>query len=451
MSRIPGQATPPHAAQRPGVRVRWKMLALACGSALMAYVQQKGLTVASYGMMPELGLNQAQLGWLESAMLLGYTALQFPGGVLGQRLGARATFVTIGLLAFAATILTPLAPTLLAGSTLFAALIGLQFLLGMSQGPIFPVASGVIESWFPSRLWPLTQGLLTMGVGLGAALTAPLVAGLMSWLGWQQALIWTSLPAIALVALWAGYARNEPAEHPAVTEMELDELRTRPREHPTALSLARTLDLLRNRNVRALTLSYLCMNYVFYLLGNWSFLYLVQQRHFSLLAGGWLAATPPLAAALGAGIGGKLATIWSQRYGLRWGLHIVPIGSLPAAGVLLLIAANVSNPYAAVAALALSFASVELTEGCFWAGIMHVAHTDTMAAGGILNTGGNLGGLIATPIVAYLSGHQRWGTALALGCGFAVVSALLWLLVDVSNRFTYGATISDSVRQKLPA
>src|SRR2546430_9816039 len=49
---------------------------------------------------PQLGLSQMQIGWLEWAFLLGYTALQFPGGVLGQRAGARTTFVVIGLLAF---------------------------------------------------------------------------------------------------------------------------------------------------------------------------------------------------------------------------------------------------------------------------------------------------------------------------------------------------------------
>jgi ACS family glucarate transporter-like MFS transporter len=353
------------------------------------------------------------------------------------------TFVIIGLLAFIATILTPLAPVLLAGSTLIGALIGLQFLLGTSQAPIFPVASGIIESWFPAPLWPVAQGLVPMGVGLGAAVTAPLVAWLMSSLGWQQALIWTTLPSLALVALWAWYGRNTPAEHPAITQAELDEMDGQQMEQPTPLSWARARSLLRNREVLALTFSYMCMNYIYYLLGNWSFLYLVQQRHFSLLEGGWLAAVPPLAAALGAGIGGKLAADWSRRHGLRWGLHLLPLMALPVAGALLLLALNASNPYLAVAALALSFTSVELTEGSFWAAIMNVARTDTMGATGILNTGGNLGGLIATPIVASLSGHQHWNTTLALGCAFAVVSALTWLLVDPTRRFVADASASE--------
>ena len=44
-----------------------------------------------------------------------------------------------------------------------------------------------------------------------------------------------------------------------------------------------------DRNVLLLAISYMCMNYVFYMLSNWCFLYLVQELHFSELASGWLA------------------------------------------------------------------------------------------------------------------------------------------------------------------
>ncbi|HEY0340041.1 MAG TPA: hypothetical protein VGC34_04490 [Steroidobacteraceae bacterium] len=111
-------------------------------------------------------------------------------------------------------------------------------------------------------------------------------------------------------------------------------------------------------------------------------------------------------------------------------MHIVPLISLPAAGILLLIAVHAANPYFAVVALALCFAFVELNEGPYWAAVMHVARGDTMSASGLLNTGGNLGGLIATPIVAYLSGQHYWTAAFVVGSAFAFVSAAVWLLVD---------------------
>jgi MFS transporter, ACS family, glucarate transporter len=419
----------------PRVRVRWKIFAFLFGFGFIAYVQQRSLTVAAYQMMPQLGLSQMQIGYLETALLVGYTAMQFPGGVIGQRLGARLMFVIIGLIALTATVVTPLAPLLLVGSALFAVLIGAQAVLGAAQGPIFPVSTGVFETWFTPQKWPLVQGLQSMGLQLGAALTPPLIAWLMSSFDWQRALFWTAFPPLIVILAWAWYGRDTPREHPAVGAAELAELG----DHATAsvdyaISWRRLGELLRDRDVLVLTFSYLCMNYVFYLLANWCFLYLVQERHFTVLEGGWLASTPPLAAAIGSGIGGKLASVLGVRYGVRRGLRIIPLLSLPAAAALQFLAVDAANAYVAVAALALCFAAVEMNEGPYWAAIMHVGRSDAMSVSGLLNTGGNAGGLIATPVVAYLSGRHAWTAAFVIGAAFAIVSAASWLLVDPARR-----------------
>ena len=428
MTGQPAATVPVAARQR--VRVRWRIFLFLFGFGFIAYVQQRSLTVASYRMMPDLHLSQMQIGWLEEAFLLSYAAMQFPGGVLGQRLGARLMFIVIGLAAFTACMVTPLAPGLLQGSALFAALLAAQLLLGASQAPIFPVSSGVFQAWFTPDRWPLVQGLQTMGLGLGATVTPPLIAWLMSAFDWRRALVWTTVPALVLVAWWAWYGRNTPAEHPAVSAAELAELGPTPARVNHAISWQRVWELMRSRDVLALTASYLCMNYVFYLLANWSFLYLVQERHFTVLEGGWLAMAPPLAAAVGAGAGGKIASVLGTRHGIRRGLRILPLVSLPAAGLLQFLAIDAANGYLAVAALALCFAAVELNEGPYWAAIMHVGRADAMAASGLLNTGGNAGGLVATPIIAHFSGQHAWNTPFVIGAAFALVSAGAWLLVD---------------------
>jgi MFS transporter, ACS family, glucarate transporter len=424
------------------MRVRWKIFLFLFGFGLIAYLQQRSLTVASYRMMPELGLTQMQIGWLETAFLVGYTLMQFPGGVLGQRLGARTMFIVISLVAFAATMTTPLAPALVHGFALLAVLVGAQLLLGLAQGPIFPVSAGVFETWFTPDKWPLVQGLQSLGLGLGAALAPPLISQLMSAFDWQRALAWTTLPALILIGAWAWYGRNTPAEHPAVGAEELAELGPQPPRVNTAISWPGLWALMKDRDVLLLTLSYVCMNYVFYLLANWCFLYLVQERHFTMLESGWLASTPPLAAAVGAGVGGKLASVFGTRYGIRRGLRILPLISLPAAGVLQFAAVDAVNGYVAVATLALCFAAVELNEGPYWAAIMHVGRADTMSASGLLNTGGNLGGVIATPVVGYLSGHHAWTTAFLIGAALAVASAACWLLVDPTRRAASAAPVA---------
>ncbi|HEX4241661.1 MAG TPA: MFS transporter [Steroidobacteraceae bacterium] len=412
--------------------IRWRIFGLLFGFGFLAYVQSKSITVAAADMMPGLHFTQFQISWIEWGFVLGYGLLQLPGGVFGQRHGARRTFVVFGVGAFIATLAMPIAPFWLHGTGLFVALLLVQLLLGCSQAGLFPVSSGVFETWFPPRWWASVQGLQTMGLSLGAALTPPLISRLMGDMGWQRALVWASLPAIPLILLWAWYGRNSPREHPSITPRELEIIGTHAGSTvDSRIDLARIMRILRDRNVVLLALSYLCMNYSFYLLSNWVFLYLVQERHFSKLESGWLATAPPLAAALGAGIGGVMTAAACQRLGNRWGYRLVPLLALPAGGALLLLAEYAASPYWALAGLATCFCVIELCEGAFWGGAMTVGRGDTMATSGVMNTGGNLGGIIGIPLVGYLTGQHLWKLAFLIGVAFAMAAAVAWLWIEV--------------------
>ena len=64
---------------------------------------------------------------------------------------------------------------------------------------------------------------------------------------------------------------------------------------------------------------------------------------------------------------------------------------------------------------------------------MTVGRGDTMAVCGIMNTGGNLGGIIGIPVIAYLSGHGWWSAAFLVGTVFAIASAVAWLGIDAER------------------
>ena len=425
----PSAAAFPLPAPRARVPVRWKMFAFMFAFGVFAYVQQKGLAVAALQMMPELGLTQQQIGWLQAAFIAGYSLMQFPGGLLGQRFRPRFVFAVLGFGACAAALVVPLASLVFAGAPLFVTLLLGRAMLGALQAPIFPVTNGVFEAWFPPQKWPLVQGLASACLGVGLGITAPLVANLMVASSWQRALLWTNLPMFILALLWTWYARNTPAEHPSVSAEELAEI------GPCAsvrheFSWPRVGRLLLNRDVLALTFSYICANYVFYFIADWSFLYLVQERHFETVESGWLAAAPAVVGAAGASVGGYLATHLGIRLGVCRGLRRIPLVCLPACALLLLAGVWAGNGYVAVAALALCFACEQVNEGPYWAAIMHAAPADTMAAGGLLNTGGNVGGLIAAPVTAYFSGHGAWTPPFLIGSAFALIAAATWLIVD---------------------
>ena len=62
-------------------------------------------------------------------------------------------------------------------------------------------------------------------------------------------------------------------------------------------------------------------------------------------------------------------------------------------------------------------------------GLLLAAHS----ASAVLNTGGNLGGVVATPAIAALSEHHQWQAIFALGAATSVGAAVLWFWVDVAH------------------
>ena len=416
------------------MKVRWSIFLFLCGFAMLSYVQRTSLGVAAQNIMPDLHLSQMQIGWLNAAFATCYALAQLPGGVLGQRYGARITYTFVGLVGLVATLATPLAPLALTGTALFVALLAAQGLLGLSQGPVFPMTAAAFQAWFPQRQWALTNGVNALGMNIGGAITAPLIVILTVWFGWQGALLWIAPPAALLTLAWAWYGRDTPTQHWKVTAAELADLDERDLVRPPRVTLRRLGRIVRQRDVALLTFSYFCMNYVFYLLGTWSFLYLVQQRDFSGLESGFAGMLPWIGAGLGAGLGGYLSDAFATRAGYRWGYRAVPMVSLPLAGLLLLVAIGVSAPYASVGALMATFFMIELNEGAYWAATMRVARADTGAATGVLNTGGNFAGIVSAPIIAALSGSGHWGAAFTIGAGFALVAAACWLLIDPERR-----------------
>jgi ACS family glucarate transporter-like MFS transporter len=416
-----------------GVPTKWWICSLFFGLTTAAYVQRTAISVAAAQIIPEQGLSQADIGWIEAAFLLTYTAFQYPSSVVGQKFGPRVALTFCFLVSLIATLAVPVAPAVSAGTALFALLIVAQLILGLMQAPLCGVGSGALERWFPARQWALVQGLMSAATGIGSAVTPIFVATVMELAGWRIAMAVLVIPIFGVVVLYWWYVRDDPRNHFAVTQEDLGELRPIPRASPP-ITLARMAQMIANRNVLLLATSYLCLNFVFYLIVYWSFLYLAQVRHFAILESGILTALPNLAGAAGAAIGGVISGRLVKRFGTRRGYRVLPLMALPLGGLILLVPVYASAAAIAVTGLCLSFGLVELTESCFWATAMEIGQDDTPAVSSILNMGGNMGGIVATPLVGVLSGHGDWVTPFIAGTCFAFLAAVLWIFIDADDR-----------------
>jgi ACS family glucarate transporter-like MFS transporter len=422
----------PASSSRP-VGVRWHILLLLCFISLVAYIFRQNVSIAGLQIRSELALTDLQLSWILSSAIWGYALFQLPGGLFGQAMGPRIALTVILVLWSLFTFLSGILPgTLLtSASSIFAGLLVVRFLLGASQGPVFPIVGGTVAAWFPPSRWAFPNALSSAALNVGSALTGPLIAWMMVSLGWRESFYLTAPIGLALAAWWWWYARDDPSEHARVSAAELALIREDSGERRQSATLPKgtSTRLLKNRDVLLLTLSYLCMNMVFYIFFSWFFIYLVDVRGFDALEGGFAAALPWIVGAVGATAGGEICDRLCKRIGPRWGCRIPGIAGLLAVAVLLFFGAAAPNAYLALALLSLCFAGNQFTEGAYWEGTTYVGGRYATAACGVLNTGGNFAGILATPMVPLLKDHFGWFVALASGSVFAVIGALLWLFI----------------------
>jgi|TARA_B100001559_G_scaffold319350_1_gene328519 ACS family glucarate transporter-like MFS transporter len=409
--------------------IRWRVLFITLLLGYIAYVFRGNLSVIGKYLMDDIGITQIELGWLLSSFLWGYTLFQFPGGLLSEKIGPKSTlvFCTLGC-----TLITIISGLIVMGGFSVALMIPLlficRFLLGAFQGPLFPaMAGGVIARWFPSGSWALPNGMTSTALALGSASTPPIIVLLAESFGWQSTFFMISILGLIGSIIWWKYSKNWPREHPDINQKELD-LIGESEFNNNEMSWSMVKEVLADKNVLFAALGYMSMNYVFFIFYSWIFIYFVNIRGFSVLEGGFLASLPFLMGAIGATLGGYLCDRLQKSYGVIWG-HRIPVivGLVPSAGFLI-FGSITENPYLAVLSLSLCYGFIELTEGPFWSAIGFVSKKP-QAAGGILNTGGNLGGVLATPLIPILANQFGWVIALNSGVFFALLGVFSFMQI----------------------
>lgn len=426
--------------------VRWRILGVLVFASFVSYILRANLSIAAPSMIADLGVTEVQWGWILAAFTAGYAIFQFPGGFLADRFGPRAVLTVIAVLWGLLTILTSSVPDADSASLfwIIGSLVLVRFLVGATHAPIFPTVGASIMRWFPTGSWGLPNGLTSTGLTLGYAACAPLLAWLVVDLGWRQSFLILSPFGFAAAALWWWYARNRPGQHHAVNEAEMELIRAGrdlsvTDEKPPK---GEWLRILKDRNVLLVALSYACMNFVFYDAFNWFFYYMVTVRDFSAQDAGLVTSSQWIAGAAGAALGGWICDRLCHRMGLRWGCRLPIVVGLVVSGILLIGGSLTLHVQAAVIMLVLCFFFNQLTEGAYWSTATAVGGRYAGTSCGVLNTGGNVMGIInslAVPIIAHAFG---WTFAMAIGGVIAFVGAGLMLFVRADRPYDH---VADAV------
>jgi MFS transporter, ACS family, glucarate transporter len=409
--------------------VRLRVLGLIMATSAVGYVLRTNLSIAGPFIKSELGLSETQLGLVLSAFVTAYAVGQIPGGLVGERLGPRRVMTSLLPGWAAVTLLTGLLPNQTAfptGLTLGLLLV-LRGAMGALQAPVFPVMSGgTVRAWLPSRQWALASAAQNTSFTLASAGAAPVFVWLVLRLGWRMAFITGAPLAAGLAAWWWWDTRDNPADHPRVNDAEVELIRI---GTPKVLdsSGAGWAAVVMNRDILLLTLSYFCINYVFYLFFNWFYYYLTEVRHLSAEMAGYFTAVQWIVGTVASLAGGLICDWLSMRLGATRGCRLTAMAGILFAAPCLVLGAVVSNPVWMVTLLSISFGSTQLVDSAYWVAAMRVAGPRAPLSTGILNTGGNLSGSLAAILVPIAAGTWGWAAGIGSGVLFAVIAAFMWV------------------------
>ena len=416
-----GDATPPSP-------LRWLILGLLFAISVVTYIDRINISVTARQMMPALGLTEQEMGFVFSAFVVGYALFQIPGGWLGDRWGIRIVLFIALIWWSCFTAWTAIAATsfLAAPLGVVGALALVRFLLGVGEAAALPTFNRAVTDWLPAHERGLGIGIAIGGIGIGASITPPVTAWIMVNYGWQSAFYLSSGIGLGLAVIWWWLAADRPSRHPWHTHHEGIPSTTPVVPIRPSIPWA----TLRNTpSVWWLMLSYGCLGYVAYVYMSWFYLYLVNERGFSVLRGGVFAAAPFLAILVSCPLGGWVTDRLAVRRGVTKGRQIVGMTGMGLAAVSIALGAITESPYLALASLSFGAGWLYFTIGAYWSSTSDLSPTHAGSLSGLINMGANIGGAISPTLTPWLAQQWGWGASLGLAAFIAMIGGIMWVKI----------------------
>jgi MFS family permease len=227
---------------------------------------------------PDLMLTQTQIGLIAGGLSFSWAIAAFFVGKLSDTLGKRKVLLVLATVAFSLTsFMTGLA-------TSFALLFGARLLMGAAEGGVMPISHAMVASEVDPAKRGLAQGVAqNLGSNLLGSFLAPAVlVPFALYYGWQNAFFLAGVPGLVSAALlW--FFLKEPAPVPAAEKAR------------ASMSM---VDALRIRNIWIVVVVGILM--VAHFVITWAFmpLYLVQEKGYDELTGGFIMSSLGIAAAI---------------------------------------------------------------------------------------------------------------------------------------------------------
>jgi len=434
--------------QAPATRVRWLILAILFAVTTINYADRATIAIAGPELKKLLGLSPVQMGYVFSAFAWSYVLAQLPGGWLLDRFGTKITyFFSI----FMWSLFTLLMGTVgfLTGAAALTALFCLRLAVGASEAPSFPGNSRLASSWFPTAERGTAAAIFNSAQYFATVLFGPLMGWLVHTHGWESVFYVMGGLGILMSFIWLKMVYG-PKDHPRINAAELAyiqeggaliDLESKDKAVATTkLDTGSAIrQLLGNRMLLGVYIGQYCINTLTYFFLTWFPVYLVTERHMTILKAGFVAALPAVAGFLGGVLGGVISDRLIKRGFSLSVARKTPIVCGLLLAMSMIICNYVETDWLVITVMSLAF----FGKGIGALGWAVVADTSPKEAGGLsgalFNTFGNTAG-ITTPIVIGYILQQTGSFAGALvfvGANAAVAILCYVLMVGEIKRFEF--------------
>lgn len=437
-------------------KVRWTILAMLFAITTINYADRATIAIAGPELKKLLGLSPVEMGFVFSAFAWSYVLAQLPGGWLLDRFGSKITYFFSIFLWSTFTLLMGTVG-FFTGAAAVAVLFTLRLLVGAAEAPSFPGNSRIASSWFPTAERGTAAAIFNSAQYFATVLFAPLMGWLVHSFGWESVFFVMGGLGIVMAFIWLKTIYG-PKDHPRINAAELEYIAAGGAlidlESKDKIAATTKLDtwscikqLLGNRMLLGVYIGQYCINTLTYFFLTWFPVYLVTERHMTILKAGFIAALPAVAGFLGGVLGGVI----SDRL-IKSGKSLSVARKTPiVCGMLLSMSMIVCNYVEADWIVIMVMSIAFFGKGIGALGWAVVADTSPKEAGGmsgaLFNTFGNTAGITTPIVIGYIL--QQTGSfsgALVFVGANALVTVLCYLLmVGEIKRFEFKTPVMRNI------
>ncbi|MGC8639782.1 MAG: MFS transporter [Isosphaeraceae bacterium] len=444
LSTAPGSDPfePPALAQRPTM-VRYGVLAFLAAMSFILYLDRVCIAKAAPRMKEELKISDTRMGYIFAAFAISYALFEIPSGRWGDKYGSRGVLTRIVVWW---TIFTAL--TGAAGG--FLSLLAIQFFFGAGEAGALPNSARVLREWFPESTRGWAQGIVSMSMLIGAAVSPVAAQFLIDLVGWRWTFGVLGVLGVAWAITFYLWFRDDPATHHSVNEAEREIIQGG-RKPASGEGDASPGDLqahgpipwplvAKSTNIWLLGGAMVTMAGTYDLLITWYPTYLERARGASPDQSASLTSMVLAAGPFSCFFGGWLTDWLVRKTGnRRWGrtAQSVSGGALAALGILLSL--MTSSTTLASVFVAVACFGIQLQVPAWWACATQVSGRHVGALFGLMNMMGSVGRVLNEVFLGTFAdmmkdrgytGRAQWDPGLFVYVFLALIGVALWMRVD---------------------